>query len=421
MSTAAGHTIRVAAFSTEGVFNTVLDSQVVVPLQFIGRQRPDVARALIILTSVRHRGKPQTVERSRAIAEALPGVRTAFLDRAVGGLPFEDERFARLLRRGLATCGFDGTAPIVVHCRGARAASAAVIARRKDPRLRVLLDLRGAIVDEIPGNNPLSWWRRYQSARTARRALGGADALNTVSHKLAEHAQATGGLAARLPRSVVGCCVDTGRFRFDPQWRAARRRELGFGDRFVVCYCGGMSHWQRPDAVAEAYAAIRGALPDAHMFVLSRQAGPLVEHLQRLGVGAENVTVHGAAHADVPAYLTAADVGLLLREDSLTNRVASPVKFAEYLRCGLPVILTPYIGDFSALVAAEGVGALVDFPIRPAEVAEAARGLRARLAEGGDTYRAACSALSGARFGWDAQVPQLLDLYEALSARGASE
>src|SRR4030042_1420126 len=111
----------------------------------------------------------------------------------------------------------------------------------------------------------------------------------------------------------------------------------------------------------------------------------------------------------------AADVGLLLRENSLTDRVASPVKFAEYLRCGLPVILTPYVGDFSALATAEGIGQIVDFPPRPDEMVRAAQAVRARLAAEGDAYRQRCSQVAAARFSWEAQLPEILRLYEKLA------
>lgn len=45
------------------------------------------------------------------------------------------------------------------------------------------------------------------------------------------------------------------------------------------------------------------------------------------------------------------EYGLLLRHNSVTNKVASPVKVAEYLRAGLKVIISPEIGDYSELVA----------------------------------------------------------------------
>ena len=37
-------------------------------------------------------------------------------------------------------------------------------------------------------------------------------------------------------------------------------------------------------------------------------------------------------------YLSAADAAIIWREQGITNKVASPVKFSEYVCCGLPII-----------------------------------------------------------------------------------
>ena len=51
----------------------------------------------------------------------------------------------------------------------------------------------------------------------------------------------------------------------------------------------------------------------------------------------------------VELYFTA-DFGLLLRENSIVNRVACPTKLVEYLRFGvIPVLDSPFVGDFAEL------------------------------------------------------------------------
>jgi hypothetical protein len=64
------------------------------------------------------------------------------------------------------------------------------------------------------------------------------------------------------------------------------------------------------------------------------------------------------AASEVPEYLVSADYGLLIREKSVTNKVASPVKFAEYLACGLPVIISEQLGDYTAFVERSQCGFL---------------------------------------------------------------
>lgn len=59
---------------------------------------------------------------------------------------------------------------------------------------------------------------------------------------------------------------------------------------------------------------------------------------------------------EVAGYLMAGDYGLLIREQSLTNLVASPLKFSEYLACGLKVIISEKLGDYSGFVKKHACG-----------------------------------------------------------------
>ncbi len=65
-------------------------------------------------------------------------------------------------------------------------------------------------------------------------------------------------------------------------------------------------------------------------------------------------------HGEVAGYLCAADVGILLREKTLTNRVASPIKFSEYMCCGLPCIISSHIGDTGEILRNGNAGIILD-------------------------------------------------------------
>lgn len=64
--------------------------------------------------------------------------------------------------------------------------------------------------------------------------------------------------------------------------------------------------------------------------------------------------------SSVHSALLQCDYGIILRENNITNRVASPIKIAEYLYAGLKVILSPNIGDYSEQLTANGYGILPD-------------------------------------------------------------
>ncbi len=62
---------------------------------------------------------------------------------------------------------------------------------------------------------------------------------------------------------------------------------------------------------------------------------------------------------DVRNLLSIGSYGILFREQSITNTVASPVKFAEYLSAGLKVLCSDNIGDCSSFVVENNCGAIL--------------------------------------------------------------
>ncbi|HRB52290.1 MAG TPA: glycosyltransferase, partial [Bacteroidia bacterium] len=65
-------------------------------------------------------------------------------------------------------------------------------------------------------------------------------------------------------------------------------------------------------------------------------------------------------HSEVSEILKSCDIGILIREKSVTNQVASPTKFAEYLSAGLPVIISEGIGDYTSFVRQNNCGWVFD-------------------------------------------------------------
>ncbi len=88
-----------------------------------------------------------------------------------------------------------------------------------------------------------------------------------------------------------------------------------------------------------------------------------------------------AGHDEVVEWLSASDAGLALIRQVSSKRGSSPVKVGEYLATGLPVVITSGIGDYSALIEKERLGAVVD-SLTPAEYLESTERLLSLWAEG---------------------------------------
>jgi glycosyltransferase involved in cell wall biosynthesis len=112
------------------------------------------------------------------------------------------------------------------------------------------------------------------------------------------------------------------------------------------------------------FEMICGTKENALFFGITPSPERLVQTLNDRGIRQKDSKLMSAAHTEVPELLAAADLAVLLRDRSSVNRVASPVKFAEYLAAAVPVVLTEGIGDYSALVRSTQVGCVLpDFSL----------------------------------------------------------
>ncbi|MNP50410.1 hypothetical protein D3C76_1446730 [compost metagenome] len=63
---------------------------------------------------------------------------------------------------------------------------------------------------------------------------------------------------------------------------------------------------------------------------------------------------------EMSTLLSRTEFGFLLRSPAPLNAVASPIKFGEYISCGVAVIISPGVGDYSELVSTTNAGKILD-------------------------------------------------------------
>lgn len=133
-----------------------------------------------------------------------------------------------------------------------------------------------------------------------------------------------------------------------------QRIKLGYGtEDILLVYSGSVAAWQSFELILNFATKTLHGNPKVKFLFLS----DINTHVSELIKAFPNrVSCFKVAVHQVPQILMACDYGLLIREDSVTNQVASPVKFAEYLACGLKVIISPKLGDFSDFVLSEQLG-----------------------------------------------------------------
>ena len=81
--------------------------------------------------------------------------------------------------------------------------------------------------------------------------------------------------------------------------------------------------------------------------------------MTRTKIHGKNIINVFTDYHNVPKYLSAADFGVIFRDDNLVNRVACPVKFVEYVACGLPVIANHSVKLISDYLNSTGFGVVI--------------------------------------------------------------
>lgn len=261
----------------------------------------------------------------------------------------------------------DPAIPVRFHCRGPNSAAVALSLRSRCPEVQVLFDCRGVtgaeyayergypVVEAAPPDVRLAAEALEARERHVARS---ANTMICVSEAMSRVVQSRWCVPASKI-SVVPCCTDVRAGTKAAEARHALRRQLGLQDRFVVLYNGSLASWQMPGECIRLFQRMRALRSDAHWLVLTTQPEQFRVHLQRAGVQSEHATILSVSHSEVSQYLSVGDAALLIRERCLVNEVASPVKFAEYLAAGLPVIISEGVGDYSELVREHRLGVVL--------------------------------------------------------------
>jgi hypothetical protein len=237
-----------------------------------------------------------------------------------------------------------------------RSVLATILARRASRKAQVVYDGRGAIAAEWTEYNVVRDERlRSQILQLECKAVNDSDFRIAVSSRLvkywSEKCGYTGNCHVLIPCTLNSVYID---LQHSENMIARSRNALGFGAGDVVIgYSGSLAGWQGIDQLVDVIRQLMQSDHRVKALFLSHMA-PAISELERQFPG--RVVRSMEAVGKVPEVLMAADYGLLLRERSVTNQVASPVKFAEYLACGLKILISPEIGDFSDFVSLHGCG-----------------------------------------------------------------
>jgi|GEM_PF-2479427 len=298
----------------------------------------------------------------------------------------------------------------LLYGHGMSAGFIGLLTKRTRKTVRVIADFHGAASEEyeygkdIKPDDPI----KNQITEDEKFVLESADGLIFVSSKMQEHYHQKYGLEF-AHSEVIPCAINLN-YPYDPVLRLKMRDDYGLAEKLVIVYAGSAVDYQLPDKMCELFNLIREEFSNAYFLVLTHQSEIFRRHLNSHQISPKHYGIFSVEHEKVFDLLRMGDIGLLLRDDSVVNQVASPTKFAEYLVCGLPVITTKNVGDYSSFVSKFNLGHVIDLSVL--EIDPKLRSFFMDVCERREEYAQRCITFAEQNLAWPIYHKELFKVYE---------
>lgn len=251
----------------------------------------------------------------------------------------------------------------------ARGIFATVLARRSrmwTRYFRLVFDARGAYHAEFSEYRMIDDDAFIDKVkRLEQKAIRKSDGILAISNALIAYWKETYGFDTPEKVQVIPCTLAQSHEKplMNDSDRTALRKQHGIDpNHTLLVYSGSAAGWQSFETLFDQLARLLQEQPHIRVLLMSpieSLAGTALEPFT------DRVLLKWVAPDAVSDYLAMADYGILLRESAVTNRVASPTKFGEYLAAGLHVLISPEIGDYSQFTLQHQCGAVLsgdEFP-----------------------------------------------------------
>lgn len=190
----------------------------------------------------------------------------------------------------------------------------------------LLVDIRGSLYEEIKYygrmNTILKFIKLFRYKEIMQKNLKNVLYFNAVSNDLKNYINVN--FKIDLSKISVIPTISGSNFIYNLQNRIDTRKSLNLKDEDIlfIFSSGSTQSWQNNDVIVNHIS----------------KKGYKILMLTKKEYTDPNVISKFVPYEEVPNYLNASDIGIIIRDNDTVNNVASPIKFSEYISSGLPVI-----------------------------------------------------------------------------------
>ncbi len=129
-------------------------------------------------------------------------------------------------------------------------------------------------------------------------------------------------------------------------------------------YIGGLSVWQCFDETLQIYKSVRTDETVLHIITLDIETAR--ERVKSIIGDEKNIEIYGITDRNrIPEVLSQFQYGFLIRRNDIVNLVSSPIKYLEYISCGVNVIMTDAVASYARIVEQYEIGSVVKIGEKP--------------------------------------------------------
>jgi len=130
-------------------------------------------------------------------------------------------------------------------------------------------------------------------------------------------------------------------------------------NKILLVYSGSYAIWQNSSELKKLFIQALNIFNDVIFKIISYEQEKFQSLFSQESKLLHKIDIVSVEPVKVKEELSKCNCGILLRENNLINNVSSPLKFAEYLAAGLPVLLSEGVGDTESIIKKYDVGIII--------------------------------------------------------------
>lgn len=255
----------------------------------------------------------------------------------------------------------------IIHARATVAAVMGFILARLTGK-KFIFDVRGLMAEEYVDGG---MWKRNSllyklTLNIERILLRQADSLVVLTQDIKNYLMNSDYFLQKnndkkVSISVIPCCVDLVRFNTHTPPKDQLKKKYSLSGKFVFLYSGSIGTWYLLEEMIDFFRAAKSIIKNAHFLILTHIDKDMVKNTcERMGLSLDEFSVEEVEFEEMPDYIKLAEIGIFFIKPVFSKRSSCPTKFAEYLACGLPVLINSGIGDTDKIVEQHKLGVVIN-------------------------------------------------------------